>query len=438
MANEESIGLVLDNKRTTNYWYQDLDNHLLAFRNSWFLNPFKVQLNASYQKNLRRLYTDEPDHATVDMALTTVSYEGKGNVVTSEVSEFAFALQGMNQSNRNRQGEVRVLPDYSFNDLAVFGLVQHDFGNNIHLQVGLRFDNRFLVVPTQEKASHSHEAPAPEEEPEILEGFRRYFGNVSGSLGATFEIGSGLLLRSNIASAYRAPNMAELTQDGEHGIRYEIGDPDLGSQRNYEIDISVHYHQELVLVDLAGYYNHINDYIFLSPTADTTDEGLTIFRYLQNNANLYGFEGIVEILPVQSLSLKLAYNFNRGMQPGGANLPLMPQNRLRSELKYTFHQFIRKGQLFIKLGTEYAFAQNHPSDFETSTNAYFLTHAGVGLELPVSDHTFRFSIQFRNLFNTAYTDHLSLLKEIGFYNMGRNVVIGVSIPFHIHKKTPEE
>ena len=251
MVNEESAGMVDIDNRLSTYWYQDLDNHLLTFTNSWFLSPFKIQFNTSFQKSLRKLFTSETDHAAVDMDLTSISYELRGNLVTSDVSEFTMAIQGMNQNNRNRDGELRVLPDYAFNDLALFGLVQHDFTNHVHLQVGLRFDNRFLKVPTQEKASHSHEEPLPGEAPEILEGFYRYYGNISGSLGATFELGDGILLRGNLASAFRAPSMAELTQDGEHGIRYEIGNLNLKSQRNYEIDFSFHYHKDFILIDLA-------------------------------------------------------------------------------------------------------------------------------------------------------------------------------------------
>jgi len=434
MTNEQSINLIHDDKRISPLWFQDLDNHLLASTNSWFLNPFKVQFNASYQKNLRKLYTDEIDHPAVDMDLTTLSYETRGNLVTSEVSEFTFAIQGLHQANRNRDGEIRVLPDYAFNDLAFFGLVQHDFTNNIHLQVGLRFDNRFLDVPTQEKASHSHEDPIPGEEPEILEGFYRYYGNISGSLGATCELADGVLLRGNLASAYRAPSIAELTQDGEHGIRYEQGNLDLRSQRNYEFDFSFHYHKDHIMMDLAGYYNQINDYIYLSHTTDTTNEGMIIYRYTQNNATLYGFESVLEVLPFPSLSFKMGYNYARGIHSGNENLPFIPQNKLHTELTYMFHHVFSKGQMSLKLGSDYAFRQNHPSEFETHTSSYFIMHTGVGINLPLAGHTFSFNILVRNIFNTAYQDHLSVLNELDYYNMGRNVAVSLSIPFHIYQK----
>lgn len=431
MVNPSSVSLVTDNNRKSEYWYQDLDNHLVSFTNAWFINQFKVHANASYQKNFRRLITDEPEHHAVDMDLRTITYETRAGLVTSEISEFNLSVQGMNQQNRNRDGEIKVLPDYSLNDIGFFGLVQHDFPNKVHVQVGFRMDNRFLSVPTQTKARHSHDA-GPPPEPEIQEGFDRYYGNLSGSLGATFEIGKNLLLRSNIASAYRAPSVAELAQDGEHGIRYEQGNEDLKSQRNYELDMSLHYHTEILMLDLAGYYNYVHDYIYLSPTTDSTDEDMKIYRYQQNNAALYGFEGLIEVHPLKKFGVKFAYNLTRGTQSDGDNLPLIPQDKLLSEIIYSVPGIRQKGSIYLKFGADYAFAQTRPSMFETETPSWFIVHAGVGMKIPVTDHVFSLSLQVRNLFNTRYTDHLSVLKEIEFYNMGRNVVLSVSIPFHVY------
>jgi iron complex outermembrane receptor protein len=184
-------------------------------------------------------------------------------------------------------------------------------------------------------------------------------------------------------------------------------------------------------LDLAAYYNYIDDYIFLGYTADTTDEGLSVYRYQQNNAMLYGFEAMMEILPVKNLDIKLAYNYNRGKVSADENLPFIPHNKLLSEAQYTFKGILRKGSLYLKIGGDYAFAQNHPSAYETSSPSWFLLNAGAGIEIPVADHRFSFSIQIRNLLNTSYIDHLSVLKEMDYGNIGRNVVLSVSVPFSI-------
>lgn len=355
-------------------------------------------------------------------------------MVTSEVSEFTLALQGLTQGNRNNEDENHVLPDYGLNDLAVFGLVQHDFENDVHLQVGFRFDNRFLNVPEQEATGHSHEEePDQPGEPghmdELMPALNKYYGNVSGSLGVTWQMADGILLRGNFASAYRAPNVAELTQDGEHGIRYEQGNRDLQSQRNYELDASIHFHKEYVMLDFAAYYNMIDQYIYLDHTADSTDEGLPIYKYVQNDASIYGLEGIVEIFPIHWLSLKAAYNYTRGKQSAtSVNLPFIPQNRLRSEIRYIPADIFKNGKVYLYLGSELAFSQDFPAPLETASDSYHLFHAGAGISFTVSGQSLSFDIQVRNLLNTSYIDHLSTLKPLGYLNMGRNIVVNLSIP----------
>jgi iron complex outermembrane receptor protein len=433
ITNEASQQLVSSNGRYPEVWYQDLDNHQLMSRNQFYLNPFKLQANFSFQHNHRRLITDEPDHTNVDMQLGTFGYELRGNLVTSKVSEFTLALQGLSQKNRNNDAENRVLPDYRMNDLAMFGLVQHDFENGVHLQVGFRFDNRFLSVPEQEKAVHSHDGepdqPAdPDHQEELMPVLNRYFGNVSGSLGVTWVLAEGILLRGNLASAYRAPNVAELTQEGEHGTRYEQGNRDLTSQRNYELDASIHFHRERIMLDLAVFYNHIGHYIFLDYTADTTGEGLPVFRYVQQDARIYGLEGLAEFLPAPWLSFKTAYNHTRGQRVSAGNLPFIPHNRLRSELRWMPRRILKKGQVYLKLGSELACRQDHPAPLETASDFYHLLHAGAGISVTLGGRKLSFDIQFRNLLNTSYIDHLSILKPLGYLNAGRNVVLNLSIP----------
>ena len=433
MTNEASETLVQTYERRNEVWYQDLDNHLLMSRNKFFLDPFKLQANFSFQHNHRRLIVEEQDHPNVNMQLGTFSYELRGNLITSDVSEFTLALQGLAQANQNNDAENRVLPDYRLNDIAIFGLVQHDFENDVHLQVGFRFDNRFLDAPGQEKAGHSHEeVPGQPGEPgqtdDLMPALHKYYGNVSGSLGVTWQLAEGILLRGNLASAYRAPNVAELTQDGEHGIRYEQGNRDLKSQRNYELDASIHIHKERFMLDLAAYYNRIDQYIYLDYTSDTTEEGLPVYRYVQNDATIYGMEGIAEFLPVNWLSMKAAYNYTRGKQSSSVNLPFIPHNRLRSEIRWMPGCILKKGKLYLTFGSELAFKQDHTASLETVSDAYHLLHAGIGISVTVSGHLPSLDLQVRNLLNKSYIDHLSTLKPLRYFNMGRNIVINLSIP----------
>ena len=111
MTNEASVALVQNNDRRNEVWYQDLDNHLVMSRNQFFLDPFRLQANFSYQHNHRRLIAMETDHPNVNMQLSTFSYELRSYLITSDVSEFTLEFQGLSQANRNNEAENRVLPE---------------------------------------------------------------------------------------------------------------------------------------------------------------------------------------------------------------------------------------------------------------------------------------------------------------------------------------
>ncbi len=67
---------VTENGRKNKYWYQDLTNHIVSTKNTLFLGHYKVDMNASYQMNNRKLQTDNNTLAfeMVDMDMNTLSY----------------------------------------------------------------------------------------------------------------------------------------------------------------------------------------------------------------------------------------------------------------------------------------------------------------------------------------------------------------------------
>jgi iron complex outermembrane recepter protein len=412
-----AVPLTTENGRENKIWYQDLTNHVISSRNSLFFGKYKVDLNAAYQMNNRRLQTDEnmPAFEMVDMDLNTFSYEVKTYLLSTESSEYIIGLQGANKTNKNNEAPNHVLPDADVNDFSVFGLAQYTFIDKLKTQAGIRYD--FRAISTE--AETNKEAVDTD------------YGNVSASMGATYEVKENLLLRANIASAYRTPNIAELTQNGMHGARYEQGNPGLTSQRNYEADISAHYHSKYVMVDISGFYNLVNDYIFIAPTNDTITSGDKIYRYSQTNAALYGGELSIDFLPINWLNLKTSYAYLVGKQEDGNYLPFIPQNKLRFEVKFQKQELAILKNSFFKVGGLFAAKQNNPAMFETESDSYFLLNAGIGTEIKWAKQMVLLSVQANNLLNETYIDHLSTLKGMGYYNIGRNFSINLKVPFGI-------
>ncbi len=414
----EAVPLVTESARENKYWYQDLTNQIISSKNTLYLGNYKFDVNVAYQMNNRKLQTDDskPFFDMVDLDMNTLSYEIKTYLPSGSKSEYIVGLQGANKKVQNFDAPNHILPDADVNDFSVFSLVQYSFWDKLKSQAGIRYDYRNITTHADNNVS----------------AVNTNFGDFSGSLGFTYDLNDYFLLRTNFASAYRTPNIAELTQNGLHGNRYEQGNPELKSQRNYEFDCSTHFHTKYIMIDLSGFYNSISKYIYMSPTQDTTTNGNLIYRYSQTDADIYGSELTANILPASWLNINTSYAYIVGKQADGSSLPFIPQNKIRLEMKYQKKQLSFLNNFFFKIAALYATKQNNPAMFESSTDSYLLFDAGIGADIKIAGQMITLSIQGNNLFNQTYYDHLSTLKAIGYYNIGRNVSFSIKIPFGIN------
>jgi len=395
--------------------YQNLDYHILSSRNKLFLGKIKLELNGAYQNNHRRLYG--MDKYVVDMTLQAINYEVKAQIANTKKLSIITGLQGNYIQSKNANAPIQIIPDYYTNDFSVFGLAQYKIIKNLNLQGGARFDYRNIYIPQYKNTQTAN-----------IESINRYYNHFSFTLGGTYSINQHLLLRTNLASAFRSPNVAELTQDGMHGTRYEKGDINLKQQKSLEGDFGIHIHQNKWAVDASVFYNHIDNYIYLQQDTSAVNIGYKVYQYTQNNANIYGFEMGAEYAAWKFLNLRTVYNYTIGQQENGIYPPFIPQNKIRFELKLHKTKIGFFNNAFFTLGSTYAFAQNNPGQFETASPDYFLLNAGVGFDFYLGKQIFTIGVYGQNLSNTAYIDHLSTLKDLGYDNMGRNIAIKLRIP----------
>jgi iron complex outermembrane receptor protein len=421
MTNTSSASLVTKNEYKKTFWFQDLSNHILLSKNTFFIQNVKFNANASYQFNHRILNTDEKGE--VDMQLASTTFELKSWIPTGENSHLILGFQGANRRNKNNEAQSKVLPDYSENDRALMSLYQIRLYDKVSIQSGLRYDHRDLNIPEQGKSSQSQD-----NEEETISEMNLSYNNASFSTGATAEITHNFIVRANIATAFRPPNVAELTQDGIHGTRYEIGNSELNSQRNYESDLSFHYHTENFSVDLAGFVNIIDNYIYLSPSNEYENE-YRIYQYMQDNAHIIGSEINIHYYPIKCLQVNAQSSTIRGTQEDGENLPFIPHNKISFGIKLEKEKIGKLQHPYLSLEMKHAFSQDHPSEFETSTPAYSLLNMGLGSYINLYHQKLNMTIIANNLMNKVYYDHLSTIKDIGYFNPGRNIALTVQWKF---------
>ncbi len=427
MAVPPALALVTERGRKNEVWYQDLTDQLLISKNKIFLGNLKIDADFSYQNNNRKLQGSSltPVKELVNMRLKTFTYRIKSVYHFSESTKAFLGVQGMSQTNRNGEAPQHVIPDANLNDFSVFSMARHNFDGFAIIEAGIRYDHRNVVVPEHYAGIGNNT---------LMPRLEKNFNNISASVGTTIHFNGKMLLRFNLASAFRSPNIAELTQNGMHGNRYDIGNANLKNQQNLEADLGFHLHTTYTTFEISGFYNYIDNYIFLSPTADTIADGTKLYRYEQTPSHLLGGEIGIHVHPVSIdwLHLKANYAYIYAQKNSGGYLPLIPANKLHFEVMLRKNKWKVWRTSFFKISCDYVFAQNHVADFETATPGYFLINAGIGTDLKVKRQIFSFSLMATNLLDTQYMDHLSTLKDVGIYNMGRNISLYIRIPFGVN------
>lgn len=398
--------------------FQEIDNHILSFDNTIFFNKSSLNIKMGYLFNDRREFEDDTDNAELHMNLSTFNYDLKYNLPEMGKFETIIGLQGMFQNNKNK-GEEILIPDANTRDIGLLA-TSHYHLEKVDFQAGIRFDSRKI----ESEASRN-----PLDEDYIPE-INKTFTSFTAALGAKIDLVDNLSTRVNLASGFRAPNLAELTSNGIHEgtNRYERGNQDLASEQNFQVDISLEYRNKHIEFFANGFYNAVNDYIFISPTNEIIDE-TQVYDYLQDNAKLYGGEFGFHLHPhpLDWLHFESSYETVTGKLSNDNYLPLIPANSLRN----TFRIELKDGQIrkasstFVTL--ENKFDQKNISDFETRTGGYSLLSAGIESSFKLQKNMFTIGLNGTNLTDKKYTSHLSRFKPEGILNIGRSINVNLKV-----------
>jgi len=424
LVEDEAIEEITERGRKNEIFYQELNTHLISFQNKLYFGRFKLDINSAFQ-NTELVHFGDVGVYEIQMELATLTYDAKLHLPSKENSEYIIGFQGFNQTNSNlNDRETKLLPDATTNNYSAFGLLQYTFFKKLKVQTGIRYDNKTISTQAIGLATDTMTYRAP---------LDKSFGSFSGSLGATYNLSEKLLFRANFAAAYRTPNLAELTSNGQHELRYEIGDHNLVPENAYETDLSLHYHKDNFTFDIAGFYNIVNNYIFISPTGDTTASGIDIFRYKQANSTLFGGEAGLHVHPktLKWLHFETTFSSVIGKQQNGDYLPFVPAHKLRFELRGEKEKLLFIKKAFVSANTYTAFNQNNAAPDETTTAGYTLLDISIGGNIKMKNQSISLSISVNNILDTKYIDHLSTLKEVSLYNQGRNISLNLKIPFGV-------
>lgn len=407
--------------------YQQIDNNILSLDNRLYFNNSSLDAKFGYQFNNRKEF-EEHDHSldaadnteegpALEMYLNTFNYNVKYNLPDFGNLQTIVGVQGMEQENSN-YGEEILIPDAMTKDFGVFGTAHYHL-TNWDFQGGLRYDLRNIKT-------ESHGNP---EDPEYFAPVDRSFSSINSALGAKYQYNNKFVVRLNLATGFRAPNLSELTSNGTHSgaNRFEIGNPELKNEQNLQADLALEWRGKHVEAFINGFHNSVSDFIYINPTGEIREDN-AVFQYVQNDAVLYGGEFGFHLHPhpLDWLHLESSFETVTGKLKDGGYLPLIPANSITNTFRVEFD----KGELlknkFVFVTLKNVFDKENVGQFETRTGGYGLLNAGLGAKVDLGNNVLSFNISGNNLLDRSYISHLSRLKTDDIQNIGRNIKLSVS------------
>lgn len=466
---------IVSDKELNSYKIPDLSQHIQHYRA--YLHSFyevgngDIDILLGGQQNIRREFTHptQPKQAGMYMRLNTLNYGFRYNAPKFANIETSIGINGMLQNNKNKDATDFPIPDYNLYDggLYFYGKWKKDRWS---VSGGIRYDlryvhwNNFYVA---EDALTGFEKQTDVNYPNAdlqFEAFKKTYRGISGSVGATYRVDKNISLKANIGRAYRAPNITEIGSNGlDPGAHIiYLGNRTFKPEFSLQEDVGIN----LKFIDVSGevsvFNNNIQHFIFMSTVADAQGnpildaQGNRTYQYEQSKAQLYGGEFWLAVHPGNwkgfrwDNSMSVVYGFNRKSnlkQQGtqGEYLPLIPPLMLNSGVSQRIEpKSKRLTSITSKFDVEYAATQGRYlglNETETATPSYTLFNLGLIADINNFERKdMQFVFQINNLFDKAYQSHLNRLKyfeyynispngRYGIYNMGRNFVVKIIVPF---------
>src|SRR5690606_21672385 len=167
-------------------------------------------------------------------------------------------------------------------------------------------------------------------------------------------------------------------------FRYEIGNTELKPEKSYYADAGLEYDTDKLHAAVSIFNNYITDYIYYrqlnNETIAVDGRDYPVFRYVQDNANLYGAEASLTFHPSSLIHFDNSFAYTKGEnRKTDTPLPFIPAVRLRNELRLEpDFSWEKLKEPYFSIELDNVFKQNRIDVFETETPAYSLVNLAAG------------------------------------------------------------
>jgi iron complex outermembrane receptor protein len=308
-------------------------------------------------------------------------------------------------------GDEAFVPSNTTDNIALFTLQEVDLAP-VELEFGGRFEH--ITVDAREAL-----------------GEKRSFSSLSGAAGASYGLlataSDDLRIGLNLSHAERSPSAQELFADGPHIAtqQFEIGNADLGTERSWGVEGYLRGNVGALTLSASVYRNWFDGFIFLSDTG-LEEDGLEVFRFLQQDANQFGLEGEIAMPLMESsdftLTGELRGDYVRATLVDGSPVPRIPPLSLAGALEASVDHFDLRAEV------EWTARQDRLSAHETATDGYTFVNLSLAWHPLEGSNNVTLLLQADNVFDVEARNHTSFTKE--FVPMaGRNVKLTARASF---------
>lgn len=413
--------------------------HELFRSKAYLVTGTKGKLSATYARQYnKRLEYDK--HAPLNDSLANLNLPALQFELTTHTGELIWehirmhsfkgsvGITGFHQGN-TYEGRF-FIPNFRKMGAGIFWIENwRSKSKKLEIESGVRFDNIHQRIYMWE--GETIISPA------------QNFMNMSGTVGAIYTVNKELVLRSNLGTAWRPPNVNELYSDGLHhgAASIEKGDSTLVTEKAINLSASLEYTGKKLSIVFDGYYKIINDFIYLKPTLVPT---LTIkgafptFVHDQVDAHLRGFDLTVnysitpEFKVISKASILRAFN-----QTNKDHLVMMPADRFENSLEYNFKDGKKLANAYVSLSVLSVLQQTRVpenSDYAAPPEGYTLLSFSAGMDIPLKTNAISLGVTVNNLLNTRYRDYMNRFRYFTD-EMGRNISVRATVPFALFTPT---
>ena len=440
---------------------QIVKHHLAkASINWWYKENEKVSLIIGRQLNQRKEFdvrrNAEKPIINLDLISTDLMLEWDHSF--SENVEGLMGLHFFNQDNDNNPGTgtTPFIPNYNTNRYSFYLVEGLKLGENF-FEFGVRIDNENYNVRGRETSQRI---------------FRdeHTLSNITFSLGYENEFSENFSFKSNLGSAWRTPNMAELYSFGSHGfknsfglLRYYYNDDNkvrtnrvtlmseslTSSEKSLKFINEFDFTSDKNKIKLTLFSNYILNYVFERPIGiyGTVRGPMPYFIFDQNDVLFVGSDLTVkkEFTKKFNSSITLNYLWSKNLENNG-NLINQPPVRIENNLIWKTNNFWKINFSEISLSPSYSFKQSQAPitispedlingvvnitpetnifDFKDAPDGHFLLDFSWRLKL----NDFSASINVNNVLNTSYRNYLNSMRYFAD-EIGRNFIVNFSYTF---------